>query len=153
ARVRGDPELARDEAAARARPAHEASLTPPSASELLRAGRRPPYIADDDAVIEGEMRTALEALPEKPLISVAMPTYNTPARYLREAMESVRRQHYPEWELVIVDDGSSDGATRRTLERYAARDPRIRVELRPTNAGIAAATNAALAMCEGEFVA
>ncbi len=99
------------------------------------------------------MRSAIEALREKPLISVAMPTYNTPPRYLREAIESVRRQHYPAWELCIVDDGSTNAATRRIVERYAKHDARIRAEWRPENAGISSATNAALALCEGEVVA
>ena len=95
----------------------------------------------------------VEALPQRPLISVAMPTYETEPRHLREAIESVRRQRYPEWELCIADDGSRRPEVRRLLSKYARDDRRIRVAFRDENAGIAAATNAALELCAGAFVA
>ena len=67
----------------------------------------------------------LEALPSRPLISVVMPTYETEPRHLREAIWSVATQEYPNWELVIVDDGSTNRSTRRELARWDARDERI----------------------------
>ncbi len=94
----------------------------------------------------------VEALPSRPLISLAMPTYRSDLRYLRQAIESVRAQHYPAWELCIVDDGSGQPELTAVLQRYAGRDPRIKFQPARENRGISAATNAALAMCEGEFV-
>jgi GT2 family glycosyltransferase len=94
----------------------------------------------------------VEALATRPLISLAMPTYRSELRYLREAIDSVRAQHYPEWELCIVDDGSERPELIECLRGYAAADARIRFEEMPENRGISAATNAALAMCRGEFV-
>ena len=101
-------------------------------------------------------RSALEevrALPTRPLISVVMPTYETDPRYLHEAIESVRGQYYPEWELRVADDGSRRPEVRALLDRSARMDPRIEVAYLEHNAGISAATNTALARCRGEFVA
>jgi GT2 family glycosyltransferase len=94
----------------------------------------------------------VEVLDSRPLISLVMPTYRSDPGYLRKAVESVRAQHYPDWELCCVDDGSGQAEPAATLRRLAAADERIRVELLPENRGISAATNAGLAMCRGEFV-
>ncbi len=94
----------------------------------------------------------LQALPARPLISLVMPTYRTELRYLREAIDSVLGQHYPEWELCIVDDGSEQAALRQALESYAAVEKRIKFKRLAENSGISVATNEALAMCSGEFV-
>jgi GT2 family glycosyltransferase len=94
----------------------------------------------------------LEVLPARPLISLVMPTYKTDRKYLREAIDSVLGQHYPEWELIVVDDASGDPDLTRALSAYASAHPRIKFEPLAENAGIAAATNAGLALCEGEFV-
>ncbi len=64
--------------------------------------------------------------------------------YLREALDSVLAQTMPHWELVAIDDGSTDGSWD-DLNEYAARDPRIRVFRQPQHAGIVAARNRALA--------
>jgi O-antigen biosynthesis protein len=95
----------------------------------------------------------LEALPSRPLISVVMPTYETDPRHLREAIWSVTTQEYPNWELVIVDDGSVNRSTRRELERWDTRDERIVVRMVERNSGISAATNEAIEHCRGELVA
>src|SRR4051794_14102633 len=81
-----------------------------------------------------------------------MPTYRTELRYLREAMDSVLAQHYAEWELIVVDDGSGEAGLNHTVEAYAAADRRIRFQPLAENVGISAATNAGLSLCEGEFV-
>jgi O-antigen biosynthesis protein len=93
----------------------------------------------------------VEALESRPLISLAMPTYRSDLGYLRKAIDSVLAQHYPEWELCIVDDGSEQPELVAELRRYAGADPRIRFEA-AENRGISGATNAAMAMCGGEFV-
>ncbi len=95
----------------------------------------------------------VDALSSRPLISVVMPTYETEPRHLREAIESVRRQRYPEWELCVADDGSRRPAVRRQLDRFRRADERIKVVFGEHNAGIAATTNAALELCSGQFVA
>jgi glycosyltransferase involved in cell wall biosynthesis len=74
-------------------------------------------------------------------------------RYLRRAIESVRSQNYPHWELCIADDGSTSPALQRLLEEYTRIDPRIRAVFLPENRGIAAASNAALGLATGDYVA
>jgi O-antigen biosynthesis protein len=94
----------------------------------------------------------LEVLPARPLISLVMPAYETDLKYLREAVDSVLGQHYPEWELIVVDDASGDPGLERALRAYAGAHPRIKFKPLAQNSGIAAATNAGLEICEGEFV-
>jgi GT2 family glycosyltransferase len=86
-------------------------------------------------------------------ISMAMPTYNSPDRWLRACLDSVLAQTWPHWELCIADDASTLATTRSTLDEYSKRDSRIRVEYRVENGGIAAASNAALGLVTGKFVA
>ncbi|HEV8061231.1 MAG TPA: glycosyltransferase family 2 protein, partial [Gemmataceae bacterium] len=99
------------------------------------------------------MRAEAAALTNPPLISILMPVYNPPAEYLRLAIESVRRQLYPHWELCLADDASTEPHVRPLLDEFAAADSRIRVIYRPTNGNISAATNSALAMANGDYVA
>lgn len=82
------------------------------------------------------------------LVSVMMPAYNA-ERYIGQAIESVLAQRYERWELIVVNDGSSDG-TAGVVARYA--DPRIRV-VHQENQGESAARNRALDEMKGEFVA
>ena len=94
-----------------------------------------------------------EGFPYKPLISVVMPCYNPKPQWLKEAIESVRYQIYPHWELCIADDASTDPAIRFILEDYSHRDERIRVVFRLTNGHISAASNSALTLATGDYVA
>jgi GT2 family glycosyltransferase len=94
----------------------------------------------------------LQALPERPLISLVMPTYRSNLKYLREAIDSVRGQLYPQWELCIADDGSGQPELESALAAHARSDPRIKFKAVAENRGISAATNEAMAMCGGEFV-
>jgi len=96
---------------------------------------------------------AVRELPAKPFISVAMPVYNTPETLLREAIESVLGQIYPNWELCIADDASTEAHVRPILEDYAARDGRIKIAYRPENGHISDATNTAFALASGEWIA
>lgn len=93
------------------------------------------------------------ALSLKPRISVIMPTYNTPAALLRAAIESVCGQTYPDWELCIADDCSTLPHVQSIVEEYAAREPRIKWYRRGSNGHISKATNDALKLASGEFVA
>jgi glycosyltransferase involved in cell wall biosynthesis len=99
------------------------------------------------------LRAAVTELAKAPLISVVMPVYNPRPAWLIAAIESVRRQIYPHWQLCIADDASSDAAIRPILERYAREDERITVVFREQNGHISAASNSALDLAEGEWVA
>ncbi|HMK62492.1 MAG TPA: glycosyltransferase, partial [Acidimicrobiales bacterium] len=88
----------------------------------------------------------------RPLVSVCMPVYNPRPEDLRSAIASVRAQSYDHWELCICDDGSSRSGVSEALVAEAEGDRRIKLTRSPSNGGIARATNAALALAEGDFV-
>jgi glycosyltransferase involved in cell wall biosynthesis len=85
-----------------------------------------------------------------PKVSVIVPVYNA-ARYIKEAIGSLQAQSFSDFEIIAVDDGSSD-ASKTILERMALNEPRLRVISRP-NTGIVGALNDALAVAQGEFIA
>jgi O-antigen biosynthesis protein len=99
------------------------------------------------------MRIASQVLKYQPLISIIVPTYNTPEVFLREAIESVLAQVYPYWELCIADDASTNLYVKKILEEYKNKDHRIKVCFRKKNGHISAASNSALSLATGEFVA
>jgi len=92
-------------------------------------------------------------LSKAPLISVLMPVYNPPIDMLEEAIKSVQQQLYQNWELCIADDASTDMRVSSLLQSYAELDCRIKVVLRKNNGHISAASNSALEIANGEFVA
>jgi glycosyltransferase involved in cell wall biosynthesis len=85
-----------------------------------------------------------------PKVSVCMPTYNQ-APYLAEAIESVLAQTCRDFELIIIDDGSSDGSAE-IIARYAARDKRIRFDVNNPNAGMVKNWNRCLERARGEYI-
>jgi GT2 family glycosyltransferase len=87
-----------------------------------------------------------------PLISVLVPTYNTPADMLRAMLDSVRAQIYPHWELCVADDASTEPRVAEILLDYASRDSRIKLHLGERNRGVAHATNRALEIAAGRFI-
>lgn len=87
-----------------------------------------------------------------PRFSIVTPVYETPIDVLWRAIESVLAQTFDDWELCLVDDHSPSGGVRQLLDGCASLDPRIRVEHRPENGGIVAASNTGLAMATGEFI-
>jgi glycosyltransferase involved in cell wall biosynthesis len=99
------------------------------------------------------MRDRIDNFVRKPLISVVMPTHNPKPEWLIEAIESIRKQIYPCWELCIADDASTDKAIRPILESYAREDRRIKVVFREKNGHVSAASNSALVLATGEWVA
>ncbi|MDZ7627826.1 MAG: glycosyltransferase [Parvularculaceae bacterium] len=107
-------------------------------------------ITDEDRAAMGVM---IDGFATKPLISVVMPVYNTPERLLREAIDSVLAQTYPHWEFCIADDASTKAHVRRVLEHYAAKDSRIKVVFRPENGHISRASNSALDLATGDWIA
>ncbi|PLR50097.1 hypothetical protein CYR52_11220 [Chimaeribacter arupi] len=106
-----------------------------------------------DEAKRDQARQEIAAFARHPVISVVMPTYNPPADLLSEAIESVMRQVYPHWELCIADDCSPNAEVQQVLKSYAARDPRIKICLREQNGHISAASNSALALASGEYIA
>jgi GT2 family glycosyltransferase len=114
------------------------------------------WIARFDTIGEEDRRTithAITGLADPPLISVVLPVYETPEVYLRAAIDSVRAQLYPHWQLCIADDASRAPHVRAVLEHYRTIDRRIEVCYRRDNGHISAASNSALALAKGEFVA
>lgn len=89
----------------------------------------------------------------RPLISVVMPTYNTDSTLLKKCIDSVMAQSYDNWELCIADDASPDKHVVKILEQYATREPRVRYTVRKKNGHISEASNSALELVKGEFVA
>lgn len=105
---------------------------------------------DDDRESIGKH---IHTFERHPVISILMPTYNSPERWLQRSIESVRSQLYPHWELCIADDASIQAGVRPLLEQYARLDPRIKIMFREQNGHISAASNSALTMATGEFSA
>ncbi len=106
-----------------------------------------------DAAQQKRMSDLILEFSYQPLISVLMPTYNPPIAFLEAAIRSVQSQLYPHWELCIADDASTNPAVSELLSRYAAADARIKVIYRKENGHISAASNSALGLATGDFVA
>ena len=99
------------------------------------------------------IRREIAGLTRRPLISVLVPVYNTDALWLKKCLDSVLAQLYPHWELCIADDASPAEHVRPILEKYEKMDKRIRVVFRQSNGHISAASNSALALASGDYVA
>lgn len=87
------------------------------------------------------------------MISIIVPVYNV-EKYIEETIASVLAQTYPDWELLLVEDGSSDGTAER-IERIAEerKDPRLRLLRQPSNQGAARARNRGLQEARGRYIA
>lgn len=123
-----------------ARPAPDYAQWVAAYDTLTDAGRR-------------EIAARIAAFPRRPLISVLMPVFDPPLQLLDEAIRSVQAQLYPHWELCIADDASRDPQVRALLLRRAAEDSRIRVVFREQNGHISRASNSALELATGDFIA
>ncbi|KPA10799.1 Glycosyl transferase, group 2 family protein [Candidatus Magnetomorum sp. HK-1] len=121
-----------------------------SCSEYSKWIKKYDTLTDDDRKAIAEH---IKKFKYKPLISIIMPHYNCPEKWLRIALDSVLAQLYPHWELCIADDFSTMPHCRITLEKYMAKDKRIKVVFREKNGHIAKSSNSALQLAEGEFVA
>ncbi len=88
-----------------------------------------------------------------PVISIIMPVYNPPLELLKEAVSSVRAQLYPHWQLCIADDASTDSKVIEYLESLEAEDTRVKVVFRTENGHISHASNSALSVATGEYIA
>jgi glycosyltransferase involved in cell wall biosynthesis len=125
-------------------------VSDPDSTPYRRWVREHDTLTDEDRRL---IRAHVAALPTHPLISVLMPAYETPEPLLRAAIASVQAQLYRHWELCIADDASPSDTVTRVATELAGGDPRIRWTRRPRNGHISAATNTALALATGPFVA
>jgi O-antigen biosynthesis protein len=89
----------------------------------------------------------------KQKISILLPVYNTPEKWLRRCIESVISQFYDNWELCIADDASTRPEIKKILLEFASRDKRIKLHFREKNGHISAASNTALTMATGDYIA
>ena len=87
----------------------------------------------------------------KPKISVILPTYNREAM-LPNALDSILNQTFPDFELIVINDGSIDN-TQKILEKYAAKDKRIKIINHEKNKGIVCGLNEGLEQAKGEYIA
>lgn len=92
-------------------------------------------------------------LKYKPLISILIPVYNIDRKNLSECLDSILNQSYKNFEVCLADDKSTNQETIDTLKEYELKDSRIKVIYRKTNGHISKATNSALEIAKGEFVA
>lgn len=104
------------------------------------------------ALSPAEALRVLANIPH-PLISVVMPTYNSDPVWLTAAVDSLRNQSYPRWELCIADDASTSLETKQTLATLTESDSRIRIHFRAVNGHISATSNDALNLVTGPYMA
>ena len=88
-------------------------------------------------------------MEQQPLVSVIVPVWNG-EKYLAECMESILSQSLRDMEIILVDDGSTDG-TWALMERYAAQDGRVRILRRP-NEGVSETRNAGIELSTGRYI-
>lgn len=102
-----------------------------------------------EAELERQKQTPLSY---SPLVSIVIPTYETPEPYLRELMDTVQAQSYSNWELCLADGSKTDAVEQVALE-YAKEDARIRYQRLAKNGGISENTNGGFAMAKGDYIA
>ncbi len=99
-----------------------------------------------------EVREKISNFNLAPKISILLPVYNVDEKWLRKAIDSVKNQVYPNWELCIADDMSTEEYIKPLLENYEKNDERIKVVFRSKNGHISEASNSALELATGDFV-
>lgn len=107
-------------------------------------------ISNDDISL---MKSRISSFLIKPKFSVIIPTYNTHKDHLSTAIKSVLDQVYENWELCIADDASTKPEVKETLNKFAKSDPRIKVIYRQKNGHISEASNDALKIATGDYIA
>ena len=99
------------------------------------------------------IRTHISSFTNFPIFSVIMTTHNTPEKFLHKAIESIRAQIYPHWELCIADNASLLPNVRNILKEYERKDPRIKLVFLKQSGHFSAASNSALELATGDYVA
>ena len=100
-----------------------------------------------------EQKSLIRTFPQNPMISVIMPLYNAPVKWLDLAVRSIQRQSYENWELCLVDDGSTDRRALDYIQKHLANDSRLKLYRSEKNEGISAASNRGLAEAAGDYAA
>jgi O-antigen biosynthesis protein len=116
----------------------------------------PSWIKEFDTLtgdVRSQMQSNVQVFLHRPLVSIVMPVHNPAIAWLDQAIASVQSQIYTHWQLCIADDASTNPAVRTVLERWMQTDARIKVVFREQNGHISAATNSALALVQGEWMA
>ena len=85
------------------------------------------------------------------MISIIMPAYNS-EKYIEEAIGAICQQTYTDWELIVIDDGSTDTTWAR-VQQLAANKPQLRIYQNPHNLGVSATRNRAIALAQGVWLA
>lgn len=88
-----------------------------------------------------------------PKISIITPVYNPPEKWFKSCLNSVLNQSYKNWELCLADDNSSNNEIRNIIKEYAKKDKRIKFVFRSKNGHISEASNSALKIARGSFIA
>ena len=88
----------------------------------------------------------------EPMISIIVPTYNTPIKYLKEMIDSVLTQSYSNLQLCIADGSGGNKELEKVLNEYSRNDSRVKVKILDSNLGIAGNTNAAMALADGDII-
>lgn len=99
-----------------------------------------------------QFKTELRSFGFQPTISIILPVYNPPIAFFKKAVESVKQQVYPNWELCISDDFSPNEEVRNLIKEYAADDKRIKYVFREVNGHISENSNSALKLSTGEYI-
>ncbi|SER59951.1 Glycosyltransferase, GT2 family [Pseudomonas sp. NFACC02] len=109
--------------------------------------------AEIDAEGERNIRETISKWGRHPLISIILPVYNTKKEWLIQCLDSVVAQIYPHWQLCVCDDASTLPHIKEVLEDYKSKDARIRVIYRESNGFVAAASNDAITIATGDYIA
>lgn len=108
---------------------------------------------EEHRVAETELeKEATVVFREMPLISILVPAYRTPEKFLREMIESLQAQSYSNWELCLTDASENAYNVRPIVDEYQTKDGRIKYKLLPENRSISENTNEAMAMAEGDYI-
>ncbi|EHV0178861.1 glycosyltransferase family 2 protein [Enterococcus faecalis] len=121
--------------------------------KLRNQASYPNWLARNEVLDIEAMTQEIATFHYQPKISIAMPVYNVEEKWLRLCIDSILNQVYTNWELCMADDASTDSNVKKILTEYQQLDERIRVVFREQNGHISEATNSALAIATGEFVA
>jgi len=111
------------------------------------------FLSQQSELSSDEILNEISRFEYKPLISIIMPLYNAPVNWLEVAVRSFQNQYYENWELCVADDGSIDGRGSFFIKELSQEDKRIRLVELEKNSGISVASNAALNIARGEYIA
>ena len=93
-----------------------------------------------------------EVFDYRPKLSIVIPAYKTPERYLKEMLQSIKDQTYQNWEVCVADGSPRGESSERVLKKFAEQDKRFKYVILGENKGISGNTNAAMDMATGDFI-